>query len=147
MLRESDTSSEDHDDEFNDFQTRRVTKRRRTESTSNSADRIVRQSQVNLIIQYLCSVSDFSDDDADCRLVVDYQERDIIAYDDHHDDADVMMPRGLKNPGNLCFVNATLQALLSCTPFVQLVRNLGKCSIQRVFVNLYPKNLCLYSTR
>ncbi|KAM0948755.1 putative ubiquitinyl hydrolase 1 [Dioscorea sansibarensis] len=42
-----------------------------------------------------------------------------------------MMPRGLKNPGNLCFVNATLQALLSCTPFVQLVRNLGKCSIQR----------------
>ncbi|KAM0947367.1 putative ubiquitinyl hydrolase 1 [Dioscorea sansibarensis] len=42
-----------------------------------------------------------------------------------------MMPRGLKNPGNLCFINATLQALLSCTPFVQLVRNLGKCSIQR----------------
>lgn len=33
-------------------------------------------------------------------------------------------PRGLKNAGNLCFLNATLQALLSCAPFFQLLQTL-----------------------
>ncbi|KAH7679073.1 Ubiquitinyl hydrolase 1 protein [Dioscorea alata] len=42
-----------------------------------------------------------------------------------------MTPRGLKNPGKLSLVNATLQALLSCTPFVQVVCELEKCHIQR----------------
>ncbi|XP_010547327.1 PREDICTED: ubiquitin carboxyl-terminal hydrolase 24-like isoform X2 [Tarenaya hassleriana] len=34
------------------------------------------------------------------------------------------IPRGLINAGNLCFLNATLQALLSCSPFVQLLQEL-----------------------
>ncbi|RIA05181.1 hypothetical protein BRARA_K00515, partial [Brassica rapa] len=33
-----------------------------------------------------------------------------------------LTPRGLINAGNLCFLNATLQALLSCSPFVQLLQ-------------------------
>ncbi|KAF8073291.1 hypothetical protein N665_1122s0020 [Sinapis alba] len=33
-------------------------------------------------------------------------------------------PRGLINAGNLCFLNATLQALLSCPPFVQLLQGI-----------------------
>ncbi|XP_021829506.1 ubiquitin carboxyl-terminal hydrolase 24-like, partial [Prunus avium] len=36
----------------------------------------------------------------------------------------VLLPRGLINSGNLCFLNATLQALLSCSPFVQLLQEL-----------------------
>ncbi|XP_059651935.1 ubiquitin carboxyl-terminal hydrolase 24-like [Cornus florida] len=35
-----------------------------------------------------------------------------------------LLPRGLINSGNLCFLNATLQALLSCSPFVQLLQEL-----------------------
>ncbi|XP_013730767.1 ubiquitin carboxyl-terminal hydrolase 24 isoform X1 [Brassica napus] len=33
-------------------------------------------------------------------------------------------PRGLINAGNLCFLNATLQSLLSCSPFVQLLQGI-----------------------
>ncbi|CAN7119720.1 unnamed protein product, partial [Brassica rapa subsp. narinosa] len=36
-----------------------------------------------------------------------------------------LTPRGLINAGNLCFLNATLQALLSCSPFVQLLQRLS----------------------
>ncbi|XP_058199236.1 ubiquitin carboxyl-terminal hydrolase 24-like isoform X1 [Rhododendron vialii] len=35
-----------------------------------------------------------------------------------------LLPRGLVNMGNLCFLNATLQALLSCPPFVLLLQEL-----------------------
>uniref|UniRef100_A0A5K1EBP8 ubiquitinyl hydrolase 1 n=3 Tax=Nymphaea colorata TaxID=210225 RepID=A0A5K1EBP8_9MAGN len=35
-----------------------------------------------------------------------------------------VQPRGLINLGNLCFLNATLQALLSCSVFVQLLQKL-----------------------
>ncbi|MCE3217197.1 Ubiquitin carboxyl-terminal hydrolase 24 [Datura stramonium] len=35
-----------------------------------------------------------------------------------------LLPRGLVNLGNLCFLNATLQALLSCSPFVHLLQEL-----------------------
>lgn len=35
-----------------------------------------------------------------------------------------LQPRGLINKGNLCFLNATLQALLSCSPFVHLLHTL-----------------------
>ncbi|BFG34892.1 hypothetical protein CerSpe_211660 [Prunus speciosa] len=38
--------------------------------------------------------------------------------------ATVLLPRGLINSGYLCFLNATLQALLSCSPFVQLLQEL-----------------------
>ncbi|OAY73151.1 Ubiquitin carboxyl-terminal hydrolase 24 [Ananas comosus] len=43
-----------------------------------------------------------------------------------------ILPRGLVNTGNLCFLNATLQALLSCSPFVQLLQDLRNQNIPKV---------------
>lgn len=43
-----------------------------------------------------------------------------------------LQPRGLINTGNLCFLNATLQALLSCTPFVHLLHTLHAREISQV---------------
>ncbi|GAB4832238.1 hypothetical protein Ancab_006252 [Ancistrocladus abbreviatus] len=43
-----------------------------------------------------------------------------------------LLPRGLINSGNLCFLNATLQSLLSCSPFVQLLQELKHHSIAKV---------------
>lgn len=48
----------------------------------------------------------------------------------------ILLPRGLINSGNLCFLNATLQALLSCSPFVQLLHELRTRNIPKVF--LFP---------
>lgn len=35
-----------------------------------------------------------------------------------------MQPRGLINKGNWCYINATLQALVACSPFVHLMKSL-----------------------
>lgn len=43
-----------------------------------------------------------------------------------------LLPRGLINLGNLCFLNSTLQALLSCSPFVQLVWDLKTRNVPKV---------------
>ncbi|GMI72638.1 ubiquitin-specific protease 24 [Hibiscus trionum] len=43
-----------------------------------------------------------------------------------------LSPRGLINSGNLCFLNATLQALLSCSPLVQLLQQLRVRNIPKV---------------
>ncbi|XP_068641965.1 ubiquitin carboxyl-terminal hydrolase 24 [Aristolochia californica] len=43
-----------------------------------------------------------------------------------------LLPRGLINSGNLCFLNATLQALLACSPFVQLLQELRQRSIPKI---------------
>ncbi|KAJ6791740.1 ubiquitin carboxyl-terminal hydrolase 24 [Iris pallida] len=42
-----------------------------------------------------------------------------------------LLPRGLINLGNLCFLNATLQALLSCSPFVQLLQILANQNVPK----------------
>ncbi|KAI4382969.1 hypothetical protein MLD38_008857 [Melastoma candidum] len=42
-----------------------------------------------------------------------------------------LLPRGLINSGNLCFLNATLQALISCTPFVQLLFELRQRGVPK----------------
>ncbi|XP_043723438.1 ubiquitin carboxyl-terminal hydrolase 24-like [Telopea speciosissima] len=42
------------------------------------------------------------------------------------------LPRGLINLGNLCFLNATLQALLSCSPFVWLLQELRSRDIPKI---------------
>lgn len=47
-------------------------------------------------------------------------------------DAQDIKPRGLINSGNLCFLNATLQALLACSPLVQLLLGLRKQNIPKV---------------
>ncbi|CAL9020299.1 unnamed protein product, partial [Prunus brigantina] len=44
----------------------------------------------------------------------------------------VLLPRGLINSGNLCFLNATLRALLSCSPFVQLLQELRTRKVPKV---------------
>lgn len=43
-----------------------------------------------------------------------------------------LLPRGLINSGNLCFLNTTVQALLSCSPFVQLLKELRCRTIPKV---------------
>ncbi|KAF2322460.1 hypothetical protein GH714_017168 [Hevea brasiliensis] len=43
-----------------------------------------------------------------------------------------LLPRGLINSGNLCFLNASLQALLSCSLFVQLLQDLRIRNIPKV---------------
>lgn len=43
-----------------------------------------------------------------------------------------LLPRGLVNSGNLCFLNATLQALLACSPFVLLLQELRMRKIPEV---------------
>ncbi|XP_038711944.1 ubiquitin carboxyl-terminal hydrolase 24-like isoform X2 [Tripterygium wilfordii] len=43
-----------------------------------------------------------------------------------------LLPHGLINSGNLCFLNATLQALLSCTPFVELLQEIRAHNIPKV---------------
>ncbi|GFP96298.1 ubiquitin carboxyl-terminal hydrolase 24 [Phtheirospermum japonicum] len=43
-----------------------------------------------------------------------------------------ILPRGLTNSGNLCFLNATLQALLACSPFVQLLQRVRNRNIAKV---------------
>ncbi|KAF9622509.1 hypothetical protein IFM89_031913 [Coptis chinensis] len=43
-----------------------------------------------------------------------------------------LLPRGLINSGNLCFLNSTLQALLSCSPFVQLLQELRIRNIPKI---------------
>lgn len=52
-----------------------------------------------------------------------------------------LLPRGLINSGNLCFLNSTLQALLSCPPFVALLRNLRNREIPKVI--FLPIIFCL----
>ncbi|THU63350.1 hypothetical protein C4D60_Mb01t14860 [Musa balbisiana] len=42
-----------------------------------------------------------------------------------------LLPRGLINSGNLCFLNATLQGLLSCSPFVRLLQDLRNQTIPK----------------
>jgi ubiquitin carboxyl-terminal hydrolase 10 len=37
-----------------------------------------------------------------------------------------ILPRGLTNKNNCCYINATLQALIACPPFVQLIKSLGQ---------------------
>lgn len=43
-----------------------------------------------------------------------------------------LLPRGLINSGNLCFLNATMQALLSCSPLVQLLQDLRTRNVPKV---------------
>jgi len=52
----------------------------------------------------------------------------LISYNLKHV-ATALLPRGLTNRSNWCFVNAILQALLACPPFYNLMKNLPKSVI------------------
>ncbi|CAN8326694.1 unnamed protein product [Cochlearia groenlandica] len=51
-------------------------------------------------------------------------------------------PRGLINAGNLCFLNATMQALLSCSPFVQLLQRIQLQDISKVSYLCIVLSIC-----
>ncbi|KZV54452.1 hypothetical protein F511_09767 [Dorcoceras hygrometricum] len=62
-----------------------------------------------------------------------------VHNEDAHQKADIpvliardVLPRGLINSGNLCFLNATLQALLSCSPFILLLQGLRNRNFPKV---------------
>lgn len=57
---------------------------------------------------------------------------DLLASNGFNTAARDIRPRGLINSGNLCFFNATLQALLACSPFVQLLQGLRNHNISKV---------------
>lgn len=42
-----------------------------------------------------------------------------------------LLPRGLINSGNMCFLNATMQALLSCSPVIQLFQGIKMRNIHK----------------
>ncbi|KAL1545274.1 ubiquitinyl hydrolase 1 [Salvia divinorum] len=73
------------------------------------------------------------------QVLDDNDEKDgkVIPKNQYYKDAPVVdaqgiTPRGLINSGNLCFLNATLQALLACFPFIQLLLGLRKRNIPKV---------------
>jgi len=35
-----------------------------------------------------------------------------------------LIPRGLKNPSNYCYINSILQALIACPPFYNLLKDI-----------------------
>ncbi|CAI9289458.1 unnamed protein product [Lactuca saligna] len=56
----------------------------------------------------------------------------ITASNGLHKAATELLPRGLVNSGNLCFLNSTLQALLACSPFVHLLQELRTRNIPEI---------------
>lgn len=63
----------------------------------------------------------------------EYKEKDSLGLSDEPATVvEHLLPRGLINSGNLCFLNATLQALLSCSPLVHLFQGLRRCNIPKV---------------
>ncbi|CAI8612098.1 unnamed protein product [Vicia faba] len=52
-------------------------------------------------------------------------------------DVKELLPRGLINSGNLCFLSATVHDLLVCSPFVQLLQEPRTCNIPKI------RNCCM----
>ncbi|KAI4323486.1 hypothetical protein L6164_023085 [Bauhinia variegata] len=68
-------------------------------------------------------------DDSSSKLSSEDTKKASNVHVVHYKD---LLPRGLINSGNLCFLNSTMQALLSCSPFVQLLQELRTRNIPKV---------------
>lgn len=64
--------------------------------------------------------------------LIDTKNNIFNASNGLHTTATELLPRGLVNSGNLCFLNATLQALLACSPFVRLLQELRMRNIPEI---------------
>lgn len=64
--------------------------------------------------------------------LIDTKNNIFNASNGLHTNATELLPRGLVNSGNLCFLNATLQALLACSPFVRLLQDLRMRNIPEI---------------
>ncbi|KAL2535897.1 Ubiquitin carboxyl-terminal hydrolase 24 [Forsythia ovata] len=72
------------------------------------------------------------DDSADGFDIVDSNKSIPQALQGPNSIEKKFLPRGLVNLGNLCFLNATLQALLSCSPFFELLHELRNHNIPEI---------------
>lgn len=79
---------------------------------------------------FLREVKSNGSNDSNLSATVPFEEVTKNASNGHVAVRD-FLPRGLINSGNLCFLNATLQALLSCSPFVQLLQGLKSRNIPK----------------
>ncbi|KAJ4814570.1 Ubiquitin carboxyl-terminal hydrolase 24 [Rhynchospora pubera] len=57
---------------------------------------------------------------------------DVVMKNEKKPRSSTLLPRGLVNCGNTCFLNASLQALLSCSPFVELIQDLRDHALPKV---------------
>ncbi|KAK6928832.1 Peptidase C19, ubiquitin carboxyl-terminal hydrolase, partial [Dillenia turbinata] len=69
---------------------------------------------------------------ADYSLLLPHKEGPLKVSDGPAAPIKDILSRGLINSGNVCFLNATLQALLSCSPFVQLLQELRVRDVPKV---------------
>lgn len=58
-------------------------------------------------------------DDTRCRLAKHLADYEMLLT------PFALLPRGLTNKNNWCYINATLQALIACPPFVHLIKSLA----------------------
>ncbi|XP_078171591.1 ubiquitin-specific protease 24 [Carex rostrata] len=57
---------------------------------------------------------------------------DVVLKNEKKPHSTTLVPRGLVNTGNTCFLNASLQALLSCSPFVEFLQGLRDRALPKV---------------
>lgn len=57
---------------------------------------------------------------------------DVVLKNEKKPHSTTLLPRGLVNTGNTCFLNASLQALLSCSPFVEFLQDLRDRTVPKV---------------
>lgn len=68
--------------------------------------------------------------DASLRLLSENSYEKVIEYQDGS--RYVVIPKGIRNPGNVCFANSVIQALLGTEPFCQLMYHIGHARFESI---------------